>query len=73
MLVTRDIGTSAKPIVPQIGPVATTGASVPTSSITVPAEEKEWAALLASEREAAKKRIKPGAVDKAIRDLRYGR
>lgn len=76
LLVPRNSGTSAKPFPPaQFASVETTGGSyaAPPSPV-VSAEEEEWAALLASERKAlGKRRIKAGAVNKAIREVRYGR
>ena len=76
LLVPRDSGTSARPLAPaQCALVETTGGSyaAPLSPI-VSAEEKEWASLLVSERASlVKRRIKPGAVNKAIRAVRYGK
>jgi hypothetical protein len=57
--------------------VETTGAQISYATCPPPmvsGEEQEWAVLLASERKAlAKRRIKPGAVNKAIREVRYGK
>jgi len=40
----------------------------------VSAEEEEWASLLASERKAlSKRRVKPEAVGRAIKKVRYGK
>jgi hypothetical protein len=58
-------------------PVETTGAGISYAlyaSPVVSGEEQEWASLLVSERKSlVKRRIKPGAVNKAIRQVRYDR
>jgi hypothetical protein len=54
---------------PTASPVDTTG-----GNISYPSGELEWASLLASERlSLAKRRIKPRAVNKAIKEVRYRR
>lgn len=74
LLVSRSSETTARPL----ASVQTTGGlytvpAVPAPPI-VPGEEQEWASLLVSERKSlVKRRIKPGAVNKAIRQLRYDR
>lgn len=75
LLVPLNIGTSARPYAPaQLAPLETTGGPYLPAALVVSAEEREWASLLTSERKAlAKRRIKPGAVDKAIREVRYGK
>ena len=76
LLLPRNSGTSAKPFLPaQLARVETTGGSFSLPAMPlVSAEEKEWASLLASERKAlAKRRINPKAVNKAIREVRYGK
>jgi hypothetical protein len=75
LLVPRNVGTSARPCMPaQSAPFETTGGPYPPAALIVAAEEKEWASLLTSERKAlAKRRIKPSAVDKAAREVRYGK
>jgi hypothetical protein len=75
LLVPREAQNTVKPF----SPSHTTGGDIsypaPRSPmLTVSGEEQEWASLLASERKKlARKRIKPIAVNKAIRKLRYGR
>jgi len=71
LLVPRTSETTARPL----ASVQTTGGlySIFAPPI-VSAEEEEWASLLASERKAlARKRIKPRAVDKATKKIRYGK
>jgi len=69
----RPIDTTSKPAVM----VRTTGGDLSALTIsppTVSGEELEWASLLASERKVlVRKRVKPGAVAKAIREVRYSR
>lgn len=75
LLVPLNGGTTATPFAPvQFATVQTTGGSytIPASPV-VCTDEEEWAALLAVERQSAKKRIKPGSIDKAISELRYGK
>jgi hypothetical protein len=75
LLVPRNSETTAKPFTP----ADTTGGRIdypgpPLVSPVVSGEEREWASLLLSERKSlAKRRIKPGEVNKAIRKLRYRR
>jgi len=74
LLVPRSSGTTANPsaLAGMTGGYYT--APKLTASPIVSAEEKEWASLLASERKAlAKKRVKPRAVDRAIKEVRYGK
>jgi hypothetical protein len=70
LLVPRSAETTIKPFTS----AQTTGAEIFHVGPIVNAEEQEWALLLSSERKRlARKRIKPRAVNKAIRQLRYGR
>jgi len=75
LLVPHEVQNTIKPF----SPVQTTGANIsyaapPPPLPIVSGEEQEWAALLASERKGlAKRRVKPRAVNKAIKELRYGR
>jgi len=68
--VPRETENTIKPF----SPAQTTGANITYAVPVVSGEEREWASLLVSERKKlAKRRIKPRAVNKAIRGLRYGR
>jgi hypothetical protein len=70
LLVPRSSETTARPF----SSAQTTAPISGPTYLFVPAEEQEWATLLASERKAlAKKRIRPGAVGKAMREVRYGK
>jgi len=76
LLVPRSSETTAKRFTPsQLAVVQTTGGSyAPPEYPVVSAEEQEWASLLSVERQSlAKKRIKSKAVDRAIREVRYGK
>jgi hypothetical protein len=75
-LVPRNSETTAKPF----APVEMTGGTITYADFGSPpqtavsSEEQEWVSLLASERKSlAKRRIKPGEVNKAIQKLRYHR
>ena len=68
--------TTSKPFTP----VDTTGGTITYANFPrqpepiVSSEEHEWASLLASERKSlARRRIKPRAVAKAIKEVRYRR
>jgi hypothetical protein len=71
--VPREAENTTKPF----SPAQTTGANITYAVPQAPkvsGEEQEWASLLASERKGlAKRRVKPRAVNKAIRGLRYSR
>jgi len=68
-IVPRNSVTTAKPFVP----FDTTGGNI-TYGLYVLSEETEWASLLVAERKSlAKRRIKPSAVNRAIKELRYRR
>jgi len=73
LLVPRSSETTAKPL----ASVQTTGGlyTIPDPSAPTPsAEEEEWASLLSSERKTlARRRIRPRTVNKAIREVRYGK
>jgi hypothetical protein len=75
LLVPRSSGTTANPS----ARVGMTGGyytvqKLMTSPPIVSSEEKEWASLLASERQGlAKRRVKARAVDKAMKEVRYGK
>lgn len=75
-LIPRNSETTAKPF----APVDTTGGTITYAIFASPqkpvvaSEEHEWASLLASERKSlVRRRIKPKAVNKAIKELRYRR
>jgi hypothetical protein len=74
LLVPRSNGTTANPS----AMVGMTGGYYTTPTLTaspiVSAKESEWASLLASERKGlAKRGVKTRAVDKANREVRYGK
>jgi hypothetical protein len=70
-IVPRGIEGTAKPFTV----TETTGGNIMSSNLTViPLEEKEFSSLLASGRERiARKGITQKSVDKAMREVRYGR
>jgi len=74
LLVPRSGGTTANPS----ALVGMTGGYYTAPNLAVlpivSAEEEEWASLLASERKAlSKRRVKPEAVGRAIKKVRYGK
>lgn len=73
-VVPRNAESTAKPFTPS----DVTGGNINYASapvgLFVSAEEQEFASLLVEERKAlARKRIKPAAVNKAVKQLRYRR
>jgi len=75
-VIPRNVESTAKPFTP----AEMTGGTInyayyPTvSEPVVSSDEQEWASLLAAERKSlARRGIKPGAVNKAIKQLRYRR
>jgi len=74
-VVPRNVESTAKPFTP----VDVTGgtinyAYIPAPEPVISSDEQEWSSLLASERKSlARRRIKSGAVNKAVKQLRYRR
>jgi hypothetical protein len=73
-VVPRNTESTAKPFTPgEVTGGTINYASAPVKTF-VSAEEEEFASLLTAERQSlARRRIKPGAVNKAVKQVRYRR
>jgi len=74
-VIPRNVEGTPKPFTPvELTAGTITYAYTAPSPPIVPAAEEEWASLLATERKSlAQRRVKPGAVNKAVKQVRYRR